>query len=70
MGKTTKYAGISGTIFYSVSEDDPIETPIYNSSYYITITVENLHLYNADLNDEIIIENASFWNVYVGWMPG
>ncbi len=70
MGTTTKYKAVSGTLSLSVSEDNPIKEPIWESSYYVTISIENLHLINQSTNDEIKIDKAVFWNVHVGWLPG
>lgn len=69
-GTTTKYNAVSGKLSFSVSEDNPIKEPIWESFYYVTVRIIDLHLLNQETNDEIIIEEAVFWNVFVGWMPG
>ena len=70
MGTTTKYKAVSGTLSFSVSEDNPIKDPIWKTSYYVTVSIENLHLLNQSTNDEITIDKVVFWNVHVGWLPG
>ena len=70
MGTTTKYKAVSGRLSFSVSEDNPIKDPIWQTSYYVTIRIKNLHLLNQETSDEIIINEIVFWNVGVGWMPG
>lgn len=69
-GTTIKYKAISGKLSFSVSEDNPIKEPIWETFYYVTIRIENLHLLNQETNDEIIIDEVVYWNVGVGWMPG
>lgn len=69
-GVTTKYKAMSGKLFFSVSEDNPIKDPIWKTYYYVTIKIENLHLVNQKTGEEIIIDEAVFWNVGVGWLPG
>lgn len=69
-GATIKYKATSGKISFSVSEDNPIKEPIWETFYYVTIRIENLHLSNQENNDEIIINEIVFWNVEVGWLPG
>jgi hypothetical protein len=69
-GVTTKYKATSGKLSFSVSEDNPIKEPTLETHYYVTIRIENLHLYNQEINDEIIIAEAVFWNVAVGWLIG
>lgn len=69
-GTTIKYIAISGKLSFSVSEDDPIKDPVWQSFYYVTIRIVDLHLLNQETNDEIIIDEIVFWNVGVGWMPG
>jgi len=65
-----EYFPTSGKLTYSVSEDDPIYEPIWSNSYYVTIKIENLHIYNLKENKEIIFDEIVFWNVRVGWLPG
>lgn len=69
-GVTTKYEATSGQLVYSVSEDNPIKEQRWETFYYITIKIENLHLYNKIKKEEIIINEIIFWNVAVGWLPG
>ena len=69
-GVTTKYKATSGKLSFSVSEDNPLKEPIWQTFYYVTIRIEDLHLLNQETNDEIIINEIVFWNVGVGWMPG
>ncbi|QQS36095.1 MAG: hypothetical protein IPM56_17945 [Ignavibacteriales bacterium] len=69
-GVTKKYMAVSGRLSFSVSEDNPIKEPVWNTFYYVTIKVENLRLVNQETNDEINIDEAIFWNVGVGWAPG
>jgi len=69
-GVTKKYKATSGKLSFSVSEDNPIKEKVWESSYYATIKIENLHLYNQENNDKIVIDEIIFWNVNVGWLPG
>jgi hypothetical protein len=69
-GTTIKYKAASGRLSFSVSEDNPLKEPAWKIFYYVTIRIENLHLVNPETNDEIIIEEAVFWNVAAGWMIG
>jgi hypothetical protein len=69
-GTTIKYKATSGRLSFSVSEDNPIKEPVWQSFYYVTIRIVNLHLLNQDTNDEVVINEIVFWNVGVGWMPG
>jgi len=69
-GVTKKYKAISGRFSFSVSEDNPIKEPAWQTFYYVTISIKDLHLLNQENNDEIIINEAVFWNVRVGWLPG
>ncbi|GAB6283632.1 MAG: hypothetical protein STSR0008_24160 [Ignavibacterium sp.] len=69
-GTTIKYKAISGKLSFSVSEDNPIKEPIWQTLYYVTIRIVDLHLLNQETNDEIIIDEAVFWNVGVGQNPG
>ena len=69
-GTTIEYKAVSGKLSFSVSEDNPIKDPIWQTFYYVTIRVEDLHLLNQSTNDEITIDEAVFWNVGVGWLPG
>lgn len=69
-GTTMKYKAISGKLSFSVSEDNPIKEPAWETFYYVTIRIIDLHLFNQETNDEIIINEIVFWNVGVGWMPG
>ena len=69
-GTTIKYKATSGKLSFSVSEDNPIKKSIWKTSYYVTIRIENLHLYNSETDDEIILNEIVFWNVSVGWLPG
>ena len=69
-GKTIKYKATSGKLSFSVSEDNPIKEPIWQTFYYVTIRIENLHLLNPETNDEIILDEVVYWNVGVGWLPG
>lgn len=69
-GTTIKYKAISGKLSYSVSEDNPIKEPIWQTFYYVTVRIENLHLINQETNEEIIIDEVIFWNVGVGWLAG
>jgi hypothetical protein len=69
-GTTIKYKATSGKLSFSVSEDNPIKDPVWQTFYYVTVRIENLHLYNQENNDEIIIEEIVFWHVGVGWMAG
>ncbi len=70
MGTTTKYKAVSGKLSFSVSEDNPIKEPIWETNYFVTVKIENLHLLNQAANEEITIDEAVFWNVRVGWLPG
>ena len=70
LGTTIKYKAISGKLSFSVSEDNPIKEPRWKTFYYVTIRIENLHLYNSDTDEEIILNEIVFWNVGVGWLPG
>lgn len=70
MGVTTIYKATSGKLSFSVSEDNPIKEPIWETSYSVTIKIEDLHLYNQENSDEIIIDEIVFWDVRVGWLPG
>lgn len=70
MGTTKKYKATSGKLYFSVSEDNPIREPVWQSSYFVTIKIENLHLYNQEENNEIILDEIVYWDVRVGWMPG
>jgi hypothetical protein len=70
MGTTTKYKAVSGRLSFSVSENNPIKDPIWQTSYSVTIRIKNLHLLNQETSDEIIINEIVFWNVGVGLMPG
>ncbi len=69
-GTTIKYKALSGKLSFTVSEDNPVKKPVGNNFYFITVRVRDLHLFNQEMNDEIIIDEAVFWNVPVGWMPG
>lgn len=69
-GTTIKYKAVSGKLSFTVSEDNPIKEPAWETFYYVTIKIENLHLVNQETNDEIIIDEIVFWNVGVGWLPG
>ncbi|MGB5895898.1 MAG: hypothetical protein WBG58_17105 [Ignavibacteriaceae bacterium] len=70
MDTTTKYNATSGTLYFSVSEDNPIKDPSRQNLYFVTIKIQNLHLMNQENNDEIIIDEVVFWDVQVGWLPG
>jgi hypothetical protein len=69
-GTTIKYKATAGILSFSVSEDNPIKEPSWETFYYVTIRVEDLHLVNQETNDEIILGEIVFWNVGVGWLPG
>ena len=69
-GVTKKYIATSGKLSFSVSEDNPIKEPAWQTLYYVTIRIDDLHLLNKENNDEIMINEAVFWNVRVGWLPG
>lgn len=69
-GTTMKYKAISGKLFLSVSEDNPIKEPIWQTFYYVTVRIESVYLINQETNEEIIIDEAVFWNVGVGWLAG
>lgn len=69
-GVTKKYKAISGKLSFSVSEDNPIKEPAWQTLYYVTVRIDGLHLLNQENNDEIIVNKAVFWNVKVGWLPG
>lgn len=69
-GTTIKYKATSGKLSFSVSEDNPIKAASWASMYFVTIRIENLHLYNEESHDEIILDEIVFWNVHVGWLPG
>lgn len=69
-GGTKKYNATSGKLSFSVSEDNPIKDPIWQTFYYVTVRLQDLHLLNRDTNEKIIIDKAVFWNVGVGWLPG
>ena len=69
-GVTKKYKAISGKLSFSVSEDNPIKEPAWQTLYYVTIRIDDLHLLNQENNNEIIINETVFWNVRVGWLPG
>ena len=70
MGTTIKYKATSGQLSFSVSEDNPIKEPIWQTFYYVTIRIVDLHLLNQETNDEIIVDEIVFWNVGVGWLAG
>ena len=70
MGTTIKYKATSGQFSFSVSEDNPIKEPIWQTFYYVTIRIVDLHLLNQETNDEIIIDEVVYWNVGVGWLAG
>ncbi|MBN2280012.1 MAG: hypothetical protein JXQ65_05490 [Candidatus Marinimicrobia bacterium] len=70
LGKPKKYASISGSLSYSVSENYPIIDRVWKSSYYVTIKIENLQLFNHEENLPIVFDQIIFWNVRVGWLPG
>ncbi len=70
MGTTLKYEATSGILTYSVSEDNPIKDPLWKSSYTVTVNIENLHLYNPLIGNEITINKIVFSNVRVGCLPG
>lgn len=70
MGTTIKYYSTSGTLYFSVSEDNPIKETSLHNLYFVTIKIQNLHLKNQKTNDEIIIDEVVFWDVQVGWLPG
>ena len=69
-GTTIKYKATSGKLSFSVSEDNPIKEPAWETFYYITVRIIDLHLLNQATNEEIIIDDAIFWNVEVGWLAG
>ncbi len=70
MGVTKKYKATSGKLYFSVSEDNPIKDPVWESSYFVTIKIVDLHLYNQEDDDEIVIDEIIFWDVGVGWIAG
>ena len=70
MGTTIKYYSTSGTLYFSVSEDNPIKETSLQNLYFVTVKIQNLHLKNQETNDEIIIDEVVFWDVQVGWLPG
>jgi hypothetical protein len=69
-GTTLKYKAISGELTFSVSEDNPIKDPVWESLYYVTVNIKKLHLYNETKGNEIVINEIVFSNVRVGWLPG
>jgi len=69
-GETIKYKAISGKLYFSVSEDNPIKDPIWQTFYNVTIRIENLCLYYQANDDEFVIKEIVFWDVGVGWLPG
>lgn len=69
-GTTLKYKAISGELTFSVSEDNPIKEPVWESLYYVSVNIKNLHLYNEAKKKEILINEIVFSNVRVGWLPG
>jgi hypothetical protein len=69
-GELKIYNGTKGIITFSVSEDNPIKDPIWESNYNITIEIIDLHLYDQTGNLKLIIDKIVYWNVGVGWMPG
>ena len=70
MGVSKKFKATSGKLYFSVSEDNPIKDPVWKSSYFVTIRIIDLHLYNQEDDDEIVIDEIVFWDARVGWMPG
>ena len=70
IGTTLKYEAISGELTFSVSEDNPIKEPIWESSYSVTVKIKNLILYNKVKENKILINEIVFSNVRVGWLPG
>ena len=64
------YSGGKGRVNYSVSEDNPIKDPIWESGYRITVEILDLHLYDKSGTLKMVIDKIVFWNVGVGWMPG
>jgi len=70
IGTTIKYKAISGELTFSVSEDNPIKEPVWKSSYFVTVKIKNLRLYNQEKGNKILINEIVFSNVGVGWLPG
>jgi hypothetical protein len=64
------YTGTKGIVKYSVSEDNPVKDPIWESDYKITVEILDLHLYDITGNLKMVIDKIVFWDVTVGWMPG
>jgi len=69
-GRLDIYMGAKGRVNYSVSEDNPIKDPIWESNYKITVEILDLHLYDNTGNLKMVIDKIVFWDVAVGWMPG
>jgi len=69
-GRLDIYTGAKGIVNYSVSENNPIKDPIWESNYKITVEIFDLHLYDNSGNLKMVIDKIVFWDVSVGWMPG
>ncbi|MFQ6678825.1 MAG: hypothetical protein ACE5D0_11020 [Fidelibacterota bacterium] len=70
MGTPDVYHGEIGLLTLSVSEDDPIKDPILETFYRVTIKIEDLHLFDQNSDEAMIINQVIFWDVGVGWLPG
>ena len=67
-GSTKKYFAEEGFFSFSVSENNPIKDPIWETQYFVTMKIENLRFITG--NDDLIIEEVVFWNIAVGQLPG
>lgn len=69
-GKLKKYNATKGIVTFSVSYDNPIKDPIWESNYNITIEIQDLYIYDDANNLKMTIDRIVFWDVNVGWLPG
>ena len=69
-GKLKIYKGTKGVVSFSVSEDNPIKDPIWQSNYRITVEIHDLYFYDNSGILKMVIDKIVFWDVGVGWMPG
>jgi hypothetical protein len=69
-GNVDIYIGGKGKLKYSVSEDNPIKDPLWESNYRITVEIDDLHLYDRAGNLKLVFDKIVYWDVGVGWMPG